>query len=125
MPPSPIRKLVPFAEQAKKQGAPSIIKHRSTGHRDAGFHVDAIHHFAPKVVEYSHSAGIESYRKKLTTYYKRYQIELDYTDILITTGGSEAIEIAMMSCLTKVMRSSFRNPSMPTTTDFPPRHMSR
>jgi aspartate aminotransferase len=61
--------------------------------------LNAIHNFAPKVVEYSHSAGIESYRKKLTTYYKRYNIELDYTDIIITTGGSEAIEIAMMTCL--------------------------
>ncbi|HRU60070.1 MAG TPA: pyridoxal phosphate-dependent aminotransferase [Bacteroidia bacterium] len=100
MPPSPIRKLVPFAEQAKKAGR--TVYHLNIGQPDIetpDSMLDAIHHFAPKVVEYSHSAGIESYRKKLTTYYKRYQIELDYTDILITTGGSEAIEIAMMSCL--------------------------
>jgi aspartate aminotransferase len=61
--------------------------------------LDAIHHFSPKVVEYSHSAGMESYRKKLVKYYADYNIALDYQDIMITTGGSEAIEIAMMTCL--------------------------
>ena len=61
--------------------------------------LDAIHNFSPKVVEYSHSAGMESYRKKLVKYYAEYNIELDYQDIMITTGGSEAIEIAMMTCL--------------------------
>lgn len=100
MPASPIRKLVPFAEKAKSDGR--RIFHLNIGQPDIetpGTMLDAIHNFSPKVVEYSHSAGIESYRKKLTGYYDRYDIHLDYTDIMITTGGSEAIEIAMMSCL--------------------------
>lgn len=100
MPPSPIRKLVPFAEKAKKEG--KKIFHLNIGQPDIETPetmINAIHSFAPKVVEYSHSAGIESYRKKLTTYYKRFNIDLDYQEIMITTGGSEAIEIAMMSCM--------------------------
>src|SRR5437773_11106118 len=100
MPASPIRKLVPFAEQAKRDGIK--IYHLNIGQPDIETPetmLNAIHNFSPKVVEYSHSAGIESYRRKLTTYYKRFNIELDYTDIMITTGGSEAIEIAMMTCL--------------------------
>lgn len=100
MPASPIRKLVPFAEKAKSEG--KKIYHLNIGQPDIEtpeMMLNAIHNFSPKVVEYSHSAGIESYRRKLTEYYKRYQIDLDYTEIMITTGGSEAIEIAMMSCL--------------------------
>lgn len=100
MPPSPIRKLVPFAEQAKKEG--KRIYHLNIGQPDIETPdtlLNAIHTFSPKVVEYSHSAGIESYRRKLTTYYKRFDINLDFTEIMITTGGSEAIEIAMMSCM--------------------------
>ena len=58
----------------------------------------AFKNFPYKIIEYTHSAGIESYRRKLVDYYKKYQIELDYTQIMITTGGSEAIEIAMMTC---------------------------
>jgi aspartate aminotransferase len=100
MPPSPIRKLVPFAEQAKKQG--KKIYHLNIGQPDIEtpeIMLDALRNMKIKVVEYSHSAGIESYRKKLTTYYQKNNINIDYTDIIITTGGSEAIEIAMMSCL--------------------------
>lgn len=100
MPPSPIRKLVPYAEQAKKNG--KKIYHLNIGQPDIETPetmLNAIHNFPLKVVEYSHSAGIESYRRKLTTYYKKFNIDLDYTDIIITTGGSEAIEIAMMSCM--------------------------
>lgn len=100
MPPSPIRKLVPFAEKAKKEG--KKIYHLNIGQPDIetpDTMLNAIHNFPLKVVEYSHSAGLESYRKKLTGYYKRFGIELDYTEIIITTGGSEAIEIAMMSCM--------------------------
>ncbi len=100
MPPSPIRKLVPFAEEAKKKGRK--IYHLNIGQPDIKtpeVFLNAVRNFAPKVVEYSHSAGIESYRKKLTTYYKKHDIHVDYSDIIITTGGSEAIEIAMMSCL--------------------------
>src|SRR5437588_12301994 len=100
MPASPIRKLVPFAEKAKKQG--KKIYHLNIGQPDIETPetmMNAIHTFSPKVVEYSHSAGMESYRRKLTAYYKRFNIGLDYTDIIITTGGSEAIEIGMMTCL--------------------------
>jgi len=100
MPASPIRKLVPFAEQAKREG--KKIYHLNIGQPDIetpDTMLNAIHTFSPKVVEYSHSAGIESYRRKLTVYYKKHNINLDYTDIIVTTGGSEAIEIALMSCL--------------------------
>lgn len=100
MPPSPIRKLVPYAEDAKKRGIK--IYHLNIGQPDIEtpqVMFDAVSHYPKRVVEYSHSAGNESYRKKLTEYYKRYNINLDYTDIIVTTGGSEAIEIAMMTCL--------------------------
>ena len=100
MPPSPIRKLVPFAEKAKKSG--KKIYHLNIGQPDIEtpeVMLDAIHHYPNKIVEYSHSAGIESYRKKLPKYYKKYDIQVEYEDIIITTGGSEAIGIAMMSCM--------------------------
>ena len=100
MPPSPIRKLVPFAEKAKKEG--KQIFHLNIGQPDIptpDVMLNALRNIDLKVVEYSHSAGMESYRKKLATYYKKNNIEVDWTEIIITTGGSEAIEIAMMSCL--------------------------
>ena len=100
MPQSPIRKLVPFAEAAKKRG--TKIYHLNIGQPDIETPetmMNAIHNFSPKVVEYSHSAGIESYRRKLAGYYHTYNINVSYEDIMITTGGSEAIEIAMMTCL--------------------------
>lgn len=100
MPSSPIRKLVPFAEKAKREG--KTIYHLNIGQPDIEtpeVMLEAIKNFKPTIVEYSHSAGIESYRRKLTSYYKKYNIDLDYTEIMITTGGSEAIEIAMMTCL--------------------------
>jgi aspartate aminotransferase len=99
MPPSPIRKLVPFAEKAKKEG--KKIYHLNIGQPDIETPevlLNAIHNYPGKIVEYSHSAGIESYRKKLVTYYKKFDINVDYTDIIVTTGGSEAISFAMMSC---------------------------
>jgi aspartate aminotransferase len=99
MPASPIRKLVPFAETAKKRGIK--IFHLNIGQPDietpASF-LNAVKLADIKVLEYSHSAGNESYRKKLCNYYKEYSINVDYTDILITCGGSEAIEIALMTC---------------------------
>ncbi len=100
MPASPIRKLVPFAEQAKREG--KQIFHLNIGQPDIEtpeVMLNAIRSFSPTVVEYSHSAGIESYRKRLTEYYKRYDINLDFSEIMVTTGGSEAIEIAMMAAL--------------------------
>ncbi len=99
MPASPIRKLVPYAETAKKAG--KKIYHLNIGQPDIetpSTLLDAIKNADIKILEYSHSAGIESYRKKLAGYYNGFKINVDWTDIIITTGGSEAIEIAMMTC---------------------------
>ncbi len=99
MPASPIRKLVPFAEAAKKSGRK--IYHLNIGQPDIETPeslLNAVKNADIKVLEYSHSAGIESYRKKLAGYYGGFNINIDYNDIIITTGGSEAIEIAMMTC---------------------------
>jgi len=99
MPASPIRKLVPYAEAAKKQG--KKIYHLNIGQPDIetpeSFR-NAIKQADMKIVEYSHSAGNESYRKKLCGYYASYNISIDPADIIITCGGSEAIEIAMLTC---------------------------
>jgi aspartate aminotransferase len=100
MPPSPIRKLVPYAEAAKKRGI--TVYHLNIGQPDIETPkpiLDAVRQSDFKVLEYSHSAGNESYRKKLVQYYKKVGIEIDYTQILITTGGSEAILFGFMSCL--------------------------
>lgn len=100
MPASPIRKLVPFAEEAKKLGRK--IYHLNIGQPDIPtpqVALDAIHNNQLKVVEYSHSAGNESYRLKLAEYYRKLAIDVDHTQILVTTGGSEAILFALMSCL--------------------------
>lgn len=99
MPSSPIRKLVPFAEAAKKKG--TKIYHLNIGQPDietpASF-LNAVKTADVKVLEYSHSAGNESYRKKLCNYYHSYNINIDHHEVIITCGGSEAIEIAMMTC---------------------------
>jgi len=100
MPPSPIRKLVPYAESAKKKG--TTVYHLNIGQPDIETPpaiLDAVRHTDIKVLEYSHSAGFESYRKKLVEYYQRNNINIDYNQIIITTGGSEAILFAMMSCM--------------------------
>src|SRR4249920_1854672 len=92
MPASPIRKLVPFAEAAKKRG--TKVYHLNIGQPDIETPpsiLDAVRHFDFKVLEYSHSAGNESYRRKLVKYYNKVGINIDYTQIIITTGGSEAI----------------------------------
>lgn len=100
MPASPIRKLVPFAEEAKKKGRK--VYHLNIGQPDIPtpqVAMDAIHRCDLKVVEYSHSAGIESYRKGLANYYKGIGIDITHNDIIITNGGSEAITIGFMTCL--------------------------
>jgi aspartate aminotransferase len=100
MPPSPIRKLVPFAETAKKKGLK--VFHLNIGQPDIETPepiLDAVRHADFKVLEYSHSAGNESYRRKLVQYYKKKGIEVDHTQIIVTTGGSEAILFGFMSCL--------------------------
>lgn len=100
MPPSPIRKLVPFAEAAKKKG--TKVFHLNIGQPDVETPpqiMDAVRHADIKVLEYSHSAGNESYRRKLTQYYKKVGIDINYDQIMITTGGSEAILFGFMACL--------------------------
>ncbi|MFZ9301198.1 MAG: pyridoxal phosphate-dependent aminotransferase [Chitinophagaceae bacterium] len=100
MPPSPIRKLVPFAEAAKKKG--TKVYHLNIGQPDIETPapiLNAVRTADIRVLEYSHSAGNESYRRKLTEYYKKVGITVDANEILITTGGSEAIIMAFMSCL--------------------------
>ncbi|MFI5221248.1 MAG: pyridoxal phosphate-dependent aminotransferase [Bacteroidia bacterium] len=99
MPASPIRKLVPYADAAKKRGI--RIYHLNIGQPDIETPetmLDAIKNSNIKVLEYSHSAGFESYRKKLSGYYKKYNIQVDASEMIITTGGSEAIQIALMTC---------------------------
>jgi aspartate aminotransferase len=100
MPPSPIRKLVPFAEAAKKRG--TKVYHLNIGQPDIETPkaiLDAVKHADIKVLEYSHSAGMESYRKKLVEYYGRNNIVVNHNQIIVTTGGSEAILFAIMSCM--------------------------
>jgi aspartate aminotransferase len=99
MPPSPIRKLVPYAEAAKKRGIK--VYHLNIGQPDIETPpaiIDAVKHADVKVLEYSHSAGNESYRRKLVEYYKRNDVVVNHNQIIITTGGSEAILFAIMSC---------------------------
>jgi aspartate aminotransferase len=96
MPESPIRKLVPFAEIAKKKG--HKVFHLNIGQPDIKtpeVAMNAIKNSNIEVLEYSHSAGFESYRKKLASYYTRQGLPIDLQDIIITTGGSEALMFAM------------------------------
>jgi len=100
MPESPIRKLVPFAEAAKKKG--KKVYHLNIGQPDIKtpeLALEAIHNFSDKVVEYSHSAGFESYRNGLSGYYQNLGIDVNKNDIIVTTGGSEALLFALNSCL--------------------------
>lgn len=96
MPASPIRKLVPYADEAKKRGIK--VYHLNIGQPDIASPVqalDAVKENQLKLVSYPNSAGIESYRKGLAKYYQGIGINVDYTDINITTGGSEALQIAL------------------------------
>ena len=100
MPPSPIRKLVPFAEAAKKKG--TRVYHLNIGQPDIETPpaiMDAVRKTNMKVLEYSHSAGNETYRRKLVQYYKKVGIDISYDQIMITTGGSEAILFGFFTCL--------------------------
>ena len=98
MPASPIRKLVPYAEKAKKEG--KIVYHLNIGQPDIEtpeVALNAIKNLDRKVIEYSHSAGFESYRNGLAAYYQKTGINVNPEDILITTGGSEALIFGFMS----------------------------
>jgi aspartate aminotransferase len=100
MPPSPIRKLVPYAEAAKKKGVK--VYHLNIGQPDIEtpkMILDAVRNSDFKVLEYSHSAGNETYRRKLVKYYASVGINVDHNNIIITTGGSEAILFGFMTCM--------------------------
>jgi len=100
MPHSPIRKLVPLAEDAARKGytvyrlnigQPEILTSPNA--------LQAIRNFNASIIDYGHSAGNESLRRKFTVYYKKIGVDLDFQDILITTGGSEAITMALLTCM--------------------------
>lgn len=100
LPPSPIRKLVPFAEAAKDRG--THVFHLNIGQPDIStpqVALDAVRNIDFDILEYSHSAGNESYREKLAKTYEQMGIKLHSDELIITTGGSEAILFAMMACL--------------------------
>ena len=97
MPASPIRKLAPLAEAAKRRGL--HVYHLNIGQPDLPtpqVALDAIRNIDRKMLEYSPSDGFLSYRQKLTGYYKKYDINLTPEDIIITSGGSEAVLFAFM-----------------------------
>lgn len=100
MPASPIRKLVPLANAAKKRGI--TVYHLNIGQPDIPtpeIGLEAARHLDRTTLEYSPSEGIYSFRKKLTKYYNRFNIRVSVDDIIITTGGSEAVLFAFMACL--------------------------
>jgi len=100
MPESPIRKLVPFAEEAKSKGVEVI--HLNIGQPDIETPEvarEAVKNINDTVFEYSHSAGNESYRKGLANYYNNISKGITHENILVTTGGSEALSFAFISCL--------------------------
>ncbi|MGB4205274.1 MAG: pyridoxal phosphate-dependent aminotransferase [Bacteroidales bacterium] len=100
MPESPIRKLVPYADAAKSRGIK--VYHLNIGQPDIEtpkVALDAIKNFNLKVIEYSHSAGILSYRKKLTEYYKKVGINITPDEIIVGSGASEALLFTLQTCL--------------------------
>ena len=100
MPASPIRRLGPLAKEAIKRGVK--VYRLNIGQPDVPTPkegLDALKNIDRKVLEYSPSDGLESLRRKLREYYHRYNIEVDVDDIIVTTGGSEAVLFAFMACL--------------------------
>ncbi|MNF28033.1 Aspartate aminotransferase [compost metagenome] len=100
MPESPIRKLAPYAEIAKKKG--HKVYHLNIGQPDIKtpeVAINAVKNIDLSILEYSHSAGNESYRRKLSEFYKKQNVAVDFEDIIITTGGSEALLFALGSIM--------------------------
>ncbi len=100
MPESPIRKLVPYAEAAKSRGVK--VFYLNIGQPDIEtpqIALEAVRNFNQKVIEYSHSAGIPAYRKKLTEYYKRVGIDVSADEIIVGAGASEALLFSMQTCM--------------------------
>ncbi len=99
MPESPIRKLVPYAEAAKKQGR--TVYHLNIGQPDIHtpeVALNAVANHGLDVIEYSHSAGFESYRNGIANYYQKHDLPVEPQDVMVTTGGSEALLFAFMTC---------------------------
>ena len=99
MPSSPIRKLVPYAEKAKKDG--KTVYHLNIGQPDIHTPqvvLDRLRNIERSVIEYSHSAGFDSYRAGLAEYYSGFNINIDAENIIVTTGGSEALIFGMQTC---------------------------
>ena len=100
MPQSPIRKLVPYAEAAYKKG--TKVYHLNIGQPDIktpDVAINAIKNISLDVLEYSRSEGSSTYREKIAAYYKKHDIQVDKDDILVTTGGSEALLFAFGSIM--------------------------
>ena len=100
MPESPIRKLVPYADQAKKNG--NQVYHLNIGQPDIkspDIAIKAVKNIKREVFEYSHSAGLHSYREKISKYYSKLNLHITSEDIIVTNGASEAILFAINSCL--------------------------
>ena len=100
MPASPIRKLVPFADAAKAKGIK--VYHLNIGQPDIAspkIAIDALKDIDLKVLAYTASNGIPGLRKRLAQYYQRFNIDVDENDIIVTSGGSEAVNFAFMTCL--------------------------
>ena len=100
MPASPIRKLVPLANKAKAKGIK--VYHLNIGQPDVptpDIAMEAMRHVDRKVLEYSPSEGIRSFREKLVKYYAKFNINVEAEDIIITTGGSEAVFFSFLACL--------------------------
>jgi aspartate aminotransferase len=100
MPSSPIRKLVPLAEEANKRG--TKVYRLNIGQPDiltSPNALDAIRNHGAKIIDYGHSAGNESLRRKFSEFYGKIGVSLDYREILVTTGGSEAITLCLLACL--------------------------
>ena len=100
MPQSPIRKLAPLANAAKARGIK--VFHLNIGQPDLHTPqegLDALKHIDRKILEYSPSQGFLSYREKLTEFYKKFNINVTPDEIIVTSGGSEAVLFAFMSCL--------------------------
>ena len=100
MPASPIRKLVPLANAAKARGVK--VYHLNIGQPDLPtpqVALEALKHIDRSILEYSPSEGIMSYRRKLVDYYAKFNIVVGVEDIIVTTGGSEAVLFSFMACL--------------------------
>jgi aspartate aminotransferase len=99
MPASPIRKLVPFSEAAKAAG--KTVFHLNIGQPDIHtpeVALEAIRNYSDKVIAYSNSEGNLSYRKGMVDYYKSKDIDVEVKDVMVTTGGSEALLFAFQTC---------------------------